>query len=414
MSQRDATTRDSALSMAGIAGLMRWLGYVPWVVLLLALFLQANDFGALLASQRNKVFDYYQNLAPRPYVDTSVRYVDIDEESMKRIGQWPWPRTTLAKLTQNLSDAGAAVISYDMTFPEEDRTSPELIAKTLPPAPEWDATRAQLTSLPNNDDEFAKVLKQTPTVLGFILGDTDTGRSPTLKAGMTHVGDADSKPADAVKPFRGATVSIDKLQMAAPGSGAFNTIPDRDGIIRRVPLFVGHRTKGKTTVYPGLALETLRVALAQMTGSSPSIHTAMAGGVGELSVGQPNVIVWVKVGPVQIPSTGDGQMWIHFTKEVPSRRISAWKVLNEPQSLKGLEGAAIFVGTSAAGLLDLRSTPMRIAGPGVELHIQALEQMLLGHFLGRPDWSDGAELGFGGLREAFGEGRQAGRWRVLG
>lgn len=381
--------------MSGIAGIMRVLGIVPWAVLFIAILIQGYDFGGMLEAQRNKVFDYYQNASPRPYVDTSVRFIDIDEESLKRIGQWPWPRTTLAKLTQNLTTAGAAVISFDMAFPEPDRTSPELIARSLPPGMEWDATRTQLSGLPNNDAEFAKTLKQTPTVLGFILGDRDTGRSPILKAGTAQVGDVDSKLVDAVHSFSGATVSLDQLQEAAPGAGAFNTIPDGDGIIRRVPLFVALKNKRGAKAYPGLALESLRVAIGMQNGGSfPTIQTTMTGGAGELAVGAVNQVVLVKVGPIVIPSTPDGQMWIHFTKEEPSRRIPAWKVLQAPQALPDLQGAAIFVGTSAAGLLDLRATPMKTNAPGVELHIQALEQMLTGHFLGRPDWSDGAEMSF--------------------
>lgn len=386
------------MAMSGIAGIMRVLGIVPWAVLLLALLIQANDFGGLLEAQRNKVFDYYQNASPRTYVDTSVRFVDIDEESLKRIGQWPWPRTTLAKLTHNLSTAGAAVISYDMAFPEPDRTSPELIARTLPLGIEWDATRSQLSALPNNDAEFAKTLKETPTVLGFILGDRDSGRTPILKAGTAQVGDVDSKLVDAIHSFAGATVSLDQLQEAAPGAGAFNTIPDSDGIIRRVPLFVALKNKRGAKAYPGLALESLRIAIGMANGGNfPTIQTTMTGGAGELAMGQVNNVVLVKVGPIVIPSTTDGQMWIHFTDDVPSRRIPAWKVLQAPQAMPDLQGAAIFVGTSAAGLLDLRATPRKSNSPGVELHIQALEQMLTGHFLGRPDWSDSAELVFAAI-----------------
>jgi adenylate cyclase len=394
MSQRDATSRQDALQMAGIAGILRWLGVMPWAVLFLALFIQWNDFGKILEGQRNKVFDFYQNASPRPYVDTSVKFVDIDEESIRRIGQWPWPRTTLAKMTDNLSKAGVGVISYDMVFPEPDRTSPALIAKELPAGAEWDSARQQLMTLPNNDDIFAETLRRTPTVLGFILGDADTGRTPVMKAGIARVGDSESKLINAVNSLSGATVPLDVLQNAAPGTGAFNTVTDDDGIVRRVPLFIGLVNKGHAEAYPGLALETLRVALAAMTGSNPTILVTMAGGAGELSFGQPDRIVSVKVGPIQIPSTIDGQMWIHFTEDQPSRKIPAWKVIQEPASLVGLEGAAVFVGTSAAGLLDLRATPRRVDAPGVELHIQALEQMLLKHFLGRPDWSDGAELGF--------------------
>jgi adenylate cyclase len=391
MAQRDATSRESALAMAGIAGLLRWLGVVPWAVLFLALFVQWSDIGEILSGLRYQVFDYYQRTAPRPYTETPVRYIDIDEESLSRIGQWPWPRTTLAKMTQTLADKGVGVIAFDIVFPEPDRTSPDLVAKSLPQDEGWSATRTQLAQLPNNDVVFAETLKQTPSVLGFILGDVEGTRPPALKAGMANVGDSDSKLVNAVRPFKGATVSLDVLQNAAPGSGSFNTAVDKDGIVRRVPLFVGY--KGK--VYPGLALEALRVALRNPEdGSAPTLLVKMAGGGGELSLGNPNTVVNVKVGPFEIPSTEDGQMWIHYTKDVPQRRIPAWRLLEQPNSLGDLEGAAIFVGTSAPGLLDLRSTPVRLDAPGVEVHIQAFEQMLLKHFLERPDWANGLEMGF--------------------
>ena len=210
--------------MAGLAGIMQWLGFVPWAVLFLALFIQWNDFGRILEGQRNKVFDFYQNTAPSPYIDTAVRYVDVDEESIRRIGQWPWPRTTLATLTRNLQGAGVGVISWDMVFPEADRTSPAAIARSLPAGADWDTARQQLATLPDNDAVFAQTLKESPSVLGFILGATDTGRKPILKAGLARVGDAESRLVEAVQSLPGATVPLDLLQQAAPGTGAFNTI----------------------------------------------------------------------------------------------------------------------------------------------------------------------------------------------
>jgi len=148
MAQRDATSRDSAVAISGQSSLLRGIGFVPWAVLVVALFIQWTDPGGILKGLQNQIFDYYQRQYPRPYVDVSVRYVDIDEDSMKRIGQWPWPRTTMAKLTTTLRDAGAAVIAFDVVFPEPDRTSPELIAANLPAGAAWDATRTQLSALP--------------------------------------------------------------------------------------------------------------------------------------------------------------------------------------------------------------------------------------------------------------------------
>jgi adenylate cyclase len=392
MAQRDATTRESAVQMAGIAGILRWLGIVPWAVLVGATLFQVFDPGNILGGLQNQLFDFYQRSAPRPYTDASVRYVDIDEESLKRIGQWPWPRTTMAQLTEKLQSAGAAVIAFDMAFPEPDRTSPDVVAKTLPSDPAWETTRSQLKTLPNNDLAFADVLKRSRAVLGFVLTDVDTGRAPVLKAGVAVVGDG--KPEQTVTPYAGATVSLDALQQAAPGSGSFNTVPDADGIVRRIPLFVAFRGK----IYPGLALEALRIAQMDENGATPSYLIKTAGASDEVSGGiDPNRMVGVKIGAFEIPSTKDGQMWVHYTTGKNKRSIPVWKILDGSADMTALEGAAIFVGTSAAGLLDLRSTPMKIAGPGVEVHIEALEQMLTRDFLERPDWAAGVELAFATL-----------------
>lgn len=396
MSQRDATSRDNALAMAGIAGLLRWLGLVPWAVLALMTAFQAYDPGRILEGLRNSVFDSYQRAYPRAYQDTATRYIDIDEESLKRIGQWPWPRTTMARLTQRLRDTGTAVIAFDMVFPEPDRTSPDLLSRALPPSPEWEATRAQLAGLPNNDEAFAATLGQTPAVLGFIMGDRDTGRLPAQKAGMAVVGDGN--PAKSVPQYGGATVSLDVLQKAAPGSGSFNTVFDADGIVRRVPLFVAYKEK----IYPGLALEALRIAQTDENGKAPSYLIKTAGASDEYAAGiDPDRIVGVKVGEVEVPSTKDGQMWVHYTDGKAKRSIPAWKVLDPSTDLSELQGAAVFIGTSADGLLDLRSTPVKLNQPGVEVHIEAFEQMLLRHFLERPDWSPAVELGFATLMGLF-------------
>jgi len=396
MAQRDATSRESALAMAGIAGLLRWLGVVPWAVLALTTLFQIYDPGRILTGLQNQIFDFYQRSYPREYVDTSTRYVDIDEESLKRVGQWPWPRTVVADLTRRLRDAGAAVITFDVVFSEPDRTSPDIIAKALPAGPDWDTTRTQLTELPNNDAQFADVLKQSPAVLGFILTERAGGRPPAMKAGVAVVGDG--KPEESVNGFPGSTASIDELQDAAPGAGSFNMLPDADGIVRRVPLFVAHDGK----IYPGLALETLRVAQMNEAGRTPSFLIKTAGASDEMAAGvDPNRIVSIKVGAFEIPSTKDGQMWVHYTPQTAQRSVPAWKILNGSVDLTQLQGAAVFIGTSAAGLLDLRSTPVKPNAPGVEVHIEAFEQMLLRHFLERPDWSPALELAFATLLGLF-------------
>lgn len=361
----------------------------PVIALVLALAVQMiSPFSDTVESFGYQVFDTYQRVYPRAYVDASTRHVDIDEESIKRIGPWPWPRTTIAALTRKLRDARVAVIAFDTVFPEPDPTSPDLIARGLPCKCDGQPTREKLEELPSNDNVFADTLKESPAVLGFLLTERDIGRPP-LKGGLAIVGDG--KPAQSLREFAGAIVSLDLLQDAAMGSGSFNTQADADGVVRRVPLFVAYKEK----IYPGLALEALRVAQRDESGRTPSfiIKTAAADEIA--AVIDPNRIIGVKVGAFEIPATKEGEMWVHYTNANVKRSIPAWKILDGSADLSTLEGAAVFVGTSAAGLLDLRSTPMKVAAPAVEVHIEAFEQMLLRHFLDRPYWAHRLELVYG-------------------
>lgn len=118
----------------------------------------------LVQKARHAVFDQYQRWQPRPYQEAPVRVVDLDEQSLARIGQWPWPRTQVAALVQRLEQAGAAAVVFDVLFAEPDRTSPEQLLRgnLLPPA-----LATQLAALPDHDGQFAEVLERGNVVLGF-------------------------------------------------------------------------------------------------------------------------------------------------------------------------------------------------------------------------------------------------------
>ena len=119
--------------------MIRWfnrsLAYiVPLVILFLVVALRAFDPGAVLEDMRLKVFDYYQRFQPRAYEPVPVRVIDLDDESLEKIGQWPWPRTLLAGLVANLTNAGAKTVTFDIVFSEPDRTSPQQVV------PPWKTT----------------------------------------------------------------------------------------------------------------------------------------------------------------------------------------------------------------------------------------------------------------------------------
>ncbi|MEQ1863293.1 MAG: adenylate/guanylate cyclase domain-containing protein [Micropepsaceae bacterium] len=403
MSQRDATTRDNALAMSGLAGFMRWLGLVPWIVLAFMFALQLIDPGQILTSLRNQVFDFYQRSSPRIYqnpgdtIGLQVRYVDIDEDSIKRIGQWPWPRTTIAKLVRNLGEMGTVVVAFDVVFAEADNTSPDQIVKGLPAGAEWDATRAQLIGLPRNDAVLADAFRTVSTITGFTFTNNKGGRAPKLVDAPSVLGDGD--PLLAVKKFTGVTTTLPELEDAAAGNGSFNVVisDDLDLLVRRIPLLMKYNNK----IYPSLTLEVLR-ALTNKIGQKGTLLIKTPGASDEVAAGNVNAIVSLRIGDIVIPTNEKGEMWLHYTEDysakglpdITKRRIPAWQVLDGTADRKLLESSAVFVGTSAPGLLDLRPTPMNPAAPGVEIHVQALEQMLLNHHLMRPDLASGLELIF--------------------
>jgi adenylate cyclase len=141
------------------------------------------------------------------------------------------------------------------------------------------------------------------------------------------------------------------------------------------------------TLYPAFAADMLRLA----QGASTYVVKS-SGASGEKAFGEKTGIVAVKIGEFEVPTEANGQMWIRFTSESKQRYLPAWKILNGEIGAEDIQGRILLIGTSAAGLLDLRATPLDPSVPGVSLHAQAIEQILQGAFLQRPDFATPAEL----------------------
>jgi adenylate cyclase len=329
-------------------------------------------------------FDSYQKLAPAPYdPQTPVKIVDIDEDSLARIGQWPWPRTTIADLLTRIGQSGAAVIAFDMMFSEPDRTSPEQAAKLLS-AEEAAALLAMVAGKPTHDQAFAGAIRQGPVVLATALG-TRPSPPPPLKAGFSTVGD---DPADFVPNYAGATTNLPELDAAAAGIGSINWIPDRDQVVRRIPLVY----RIGTQYIPTLTTETLRVLQNAGTYVLKASNAS-----GETAFGQQTGLNHIRVGAIEIPTDSDGGIWLHFRAQNQSSYVPAWKVLaGDEEAMKALANEIVLVGTSASGLLDLRATPLDTSIPGVDIHAQAIEQILYAASgaptLTRPDYALAVEV----------------------
>jgi adenylate cyclase len=337
-----------------------------------------------LTAVRELTFDYYQRFSPRPYTPAPVRIVDIDEASIAKFGQWPWPRTQVAELVDALNDLGAAVVAFDVIFAEPDRTSPRRFVNQLDfgdrLAPQ--RMKALLNKLPDYDNVLAESLRKAPVVLGFAVVPTETSRKPAHIAGVAYGGE---DPARILRRYNSFLSATPILENAASGTGSVSLSPaDTGGVLRRIPLMF---SDGEV-VYPSLSVEALRVA----QGASGFLIRS-TGASGETDTGNP-AIVSTKVGTFTIPTTALGELWIYYSKDRPERYVSAVDILDpeKQQELAPLiEGQIIYVGTSAAGLFDIRTTPLGNQVPGVSVHAQATEQVITGSFLQRPDWADGAE-----------------------
>lgn len=360
-------------------GRSRWLLLLPLLPLALAalLLLAGGDAQTAL---RNALFDQYQRWQPRPYAEVPVRIIDIDDESLARLGQWPWPRQRLAALVDRLQVAGAAAIAFDVLFAEADRTAPQAVAEL------WQLDgllRRQVLALPDHDQMLAEALQRAEVVLGFALlrePPAAGGRAPRSRAAVVHLGEPQAAWLHA---FAGAVPALPQLEAAAKGNGALSFVPDGDGVVRRVPLLLA--LNGQPL--PGLAAEALRVAQGAptlMLRSAGHLH-GFTGAADNAGLGE------VRIGDFRIPSTAHGELWVHYSGPQPQRRIAAWRVLAGEVDAAQLAGHILLVGSSAQGLMDLRFSPFGVI-PGVEVHAQALEQMLAGHFLQRPAWARGGEL----------------------
>ena len=212
----------------------RWLAICfPLLVLVAAVYLRLEN-PRTLQELRLKVFDSYQAIKPREFLpdQTPARIVDIDEESLKRYGQWPWPRPLLATLVERLTQAGAAIIVFDVVFAEPDRTSPSRLLQewqTLGDAQSFAQLRVAGANLPDHDRLFAEAIGRSAVILGFVLLDQPNDVKPGGSFGLAQLGD---DPRAFVPTFRGATSNLELLGQAALGQASFNSLPDSDNIVR--------------------------------------------------------------------------------------------------------------------------------------------------------------------------------------
>ena len=313
------------------------------------------------------LFDLFQNLSPAPPVSRQVHVVVIDADSLQAVGGWPWSRFYLARLVEEISKRGASAIGLDLLLPEPDRLTPTRFADLygeLPPA-----AAAQVRALPSMDAVLARVIGRSPVVLAR-AGVTPHSFDALDQAAVPLPPEARfSGPLPAgVRRFPGAVSNLALLDGAALGHGLVNGDPDDDGVVRRVPL-VATVARQPT---PGFALELVRVARG-----AEKIDLTSQGGR----------LVAVQVGDRRVPASADGQLALRFGDWRTVRTTSAADLLRRGLPADLFTGQIVLVGLTSAGTSDVIDTPRSSQTYGVFVQAQAVDAILRGVGLSRPDWA---------------------------
>ena len=323
-----------------------------------------------LEELRLRSFDFFQTTSPRDSAVRPVVIVDIDENSLSAFGQWPWPRTILADLLTRLYEWQAAAIAFDVIFPEPDRSSLNEAVKHFRDLD--DDTRGRLLHLPSNDEVFAQAIGRGNVVLGQAGINAFHPRS-LEKPPETAFATVGPDPSPYLIAFPYILRNLPKLEQAAVGHGLISIRTERDGMVRRVPIVMQAEDK----IVPALTLDLLRVA----TGSSTiMIRTDESG------------IQSVAVPGLELPTDRNGRIWVYFGPHDKARFVSAKDVVEGNVAPERFAGKLVLVGTSAIGLLDVKTTPVLSAMPGVEVHAQLLEAALTNSLLVAPSYAIVVEM----------------------
>ena len=327
-----------------------------------------------------KVYDHFLRTHPRDKSSNIPVVVTLDEKTIREFGQWPWPRYRMALLAEKIKRLGPASMGLDVMFPEPDRTSPAVFQEELLRDLK---VQVEMTGLPDdlrdNDRLLARILDQGPFVLSYAFlfrGHAPPSKEcliPPLKAALIAPSGG-WNPADHLMKADGAICNLQVLSRAASGSGFVNTLPDGDGVIRRTPLLISYRDK----LYPSLALATLM----QSYGIDKVILKIKADGS-----------ILMRLNQMVVPLDGSGSLWINFGgPKTTVHRISAGDILKDKIPAERLKNKIVFMGTTAAGIGDRHTTPMRTSFPGVEIQAVVAENILAGRFITQPGWSRMIEL----------------------
>ncbi|MCP4487056.1 MAG: adenylate/guanylate cyclase domain-containing protein [Gammaproteobacteria bacterium] len=364
-------------------------------LILLALLLDTSGMVKypFITQLENWSYDTRLNFSRPDTQDERIVIIDIDESSLEAVGQWPWGRDKLATIVNNLFNYyQASVVGFDIVFAEKDQSSglstfEDLANNELHDNPTFLRTLEHIRPSLEFDKRFASSMVGKKVVLGYYfkskVQEGETGATGTLPTPIMKVNEV-QRARLPINKAEGFTSNLEVLQNSALTGGFFdNPHVDQDGVFRRVPLLQSYEDH----LYPSLALATAQVYL-----NSPRVKLIVKTEDGK-SDDSYFALEAVALQKYQIPVDVNAAVYVPFRGLQGSfPYISAHKILNREIEPAALKGKIILLGTSAPGLLDLRSTPVQNIYPGVEVHANIISGILDQNINHRPAWTLGYEF----------------------
>ncbi len=364
-------------------------------VILIMLLLDASGIYKypFLKQLENWTYDSRLRFTLPNTIDDRIVIVDIDENSLAQVGRWPWSRDKLATIVNNLFDYyDVSVVGFDIVFAEQDKSS-NLEAFELLASNQLQDNQDYLDALQSirpdllRDEIFAEALQDRNVVMGYYFkSNLKEGENPvigTLPPALTRM-DAQWSERLPINKAKGYGGNLEILQSSAQAGGYFdNPFVDVDGVFRRVPLVQSY----EGYLFPSLALATMQGHIGNSDIELSVVSEGSKGGKEYYAL--ENIMMRDSL----IPVDANGAVFVPYRgKQGSFPYVPIYQILDRSAPQGALKDKIILVGTSAPGLLDLRSTPVQNIFAGVEVHANIISGILDNRIKHKPAWTIGYEF----------------------
>jgi adenylate cyclase len=341
-----------------------------WMVIVFAIVLTGIriDNSDTIKTVRYQTWDYFQQIQPRQEVSDMILVVDISEEDLKKYGQWPWPRHTMAMFHATLTSAGAILVNYNILFADPDRMSGKEYLKSMPMDNEL---REQLGKiLPDTDAIFSYIMKESKN--SILMASVNHKQSNQLPRTTPIIQKGDALPW--LYSYPGLVIPNSKVAAGATAIGVMVTAPEPDAVVRKMPMLIRVGDK----VYPNMILENVRI----LNKSKRIKVITKQHGIDEILVKK----------DAGIPVNHNAEMYINYAEPMNYPHMTSDEVFTK-KGLDRVKGKIVVVGLDAAGLRYLKYTPHGLTTDQM-ITAQALDTTLTGKHLFRLAQADTYEIVF--------------------